>query len=459
MSQPLTWTAEELARITGGRVQNLALETLLRGFTLDSRALRPGQVFVALQGTRYHGIRFAQDALRRGAGAILTDRPPTATSLPHVLVPDAQEALLNLARVARLRLSARVVGITGSVGKTTTKDLLAHLLAPRYRVYAAPRSFNNFQGLPLTLLNAPVDTEVLILELGTNHPGEMNQLAAIARPHLALLTTVAEAHLGFFGSLEAIAREKASLFYHTVPGPAFAGETLKRFEPLLRQVLPEGVDLVFYGPETLGVEILELGLLQNRWRWQRQEWTSRPGGPGPLQNTLGALLVAHHLGLPWDELRNALADFHPPAMRLEVFTRGEITVVNDAYNANPASMENLLQTLAPQAHRTVLVLGDMLELGAFSEEFHRRVARRVYELGFRRLVAVGSEARYYAEELQHRPMHLLEHVATPAEAARILLKVLQPGDILALKASRALALESLLSHLFPQEPAKAREAS
>ncbi len=456
MKPPIAWRAEELVRITGGHLQNLPLTAFVRGFTLDSREVRPGQVFVALQGTRFHGVRFAQEAVERGAAVVLTDRPPTPSTLPHLRVPDTQQALLDLARVARMRLNARVIGITGSVGKTTTKDLLAHLLAHRYRVHAAPKSFNNFQGLPLTLLNTPEDAEVLVLELGTNHPGEMNLLASIARPELAILTAVAEAHLGFFGSIEAIAREKATLFYHTWPGPAFAGESLRKFAPLLRRVLPQGVELVFYGPETLGVDIEHLGLTENRWRWQGTTWRSRPGGPGPLENTLGALLVAHHLGLDWPELQEALASFQPPSQRLEVFTLQGITVVNDAYNANPASMENLLQTLAPRADAVLLVLGDMLELGAFSEALHRRVARTAYDLGFRRLVAVGREARFYVEELQDRAMDLLVHVPTPADAVPVLQQALRPGDILALKASRALALESLLPRLFPA-PAAAQK--
>ncbi len=452
MKPPIAWRAEDLVRITGGQLRNLPLATPVRGFALDSREVQPGQVFVALQGTRFHGVRFAQEAVARGATVVLTDRPPAPQTLPYLLVPDTQQALLDLARVARMRLQARVIGITGSVGKTTTKDLLAHLLSLRYRVQKAPKSFNNFIGLPLTLLNAAEDTEVLILELGTNHPGEMNPLAAIARPHLALITAIAEAHLGFFGSLEAIAREKAALLYHTWPGPAFVNETLAPYLDLFHQVLPEGVDLVPYGPRSQQVRIQRLGLLENRWKWQGEEWISRPGGPGPLYNTLGALAVAQHLGLDPKQLSRALASFHPPAMRMEVFQQGNVTVVNDAYNANPASMENLLETLKPQHSRVLLVLGDMLELGAFSEALHRQVARRAYEMGFRRLVAVGQEARFYVEELRNRPMELLVHSNTPAEAAEAVRRALRPGDILALKASRAVALETLLPLVLTPEP-------
>ncbi len=444
----LTWTAEEVARITQGTLEHLPPEQRIRGISLDSRTVAPGQLFVALQGEHHHGVEFSNQALQRGAVAVLTDRRPQGNSLPLIHVSDPQQALLDLARTARMRLRARIIGITGSVGKTTAKDLLAHLLAIRYRVHKAPKSYNNFLGLPLTLLNAPEDAQILVLELGTNHPGEMNALAAIARPHLALLTAVAEAHLGFFGSLEAIAREKANLFYHTTPGPAFANETLEPYFPLFQRVLPEGVELVPFGPKSQNVQPLNIGLEENRWRWQGREWVSRPGGPGPLSITLGAVLMAQHLGLSLEEIHQALASFRPPNMRMEVFQRGGITVVNDAYNANPASVENLLQTLAPESHRVLLVLGDMRELGDFSEPLHRRVARRAYELGFRRLVAVGPEARFYVEELRHRPMELLAHFLHPEEAADTVRRALKPGDILALKASRAVALETLLPHLW-----------
>ncbi len=450
----LRWTAQEVARIAGGSLEHLPAHQEIQGVSIDSRTLTPGQLFVALQGERHHGITFVEQALERGAVAVLSDRRPRGAAVPLIRVQDPRAALIHLARVARMRLKARIVGITGSVGKTTAKDLVAHLLAARYRVHQAPKSYNNFIGLPLTLLNAPRDTQVLVLELGTNHPGEMNQLAAIARPHVALLTAVAEAHLGFFGSLEAIAREKATLFYHTVPGPVFVNEALEPFFELFRRVLPEGVDLVPFGPHSQGIRNPETGLEANRWQWQGRSWISRPGGPGPLAVALGAVALALHLEVPLEVVHERLATFQPPAMRMQVFRRDDITVVNDAYNANPASVENLLETLASRSDRVLLVLGDMRELGAFSEALHRRVARRAFQLGFRRLVAVGPEARFYVEELRKEPMDLLAHFTRPEEAAATVRKALKPGDLLALKASRAVALETLLDRLWPRQPAE-----
>ncbi|MFG0318795.1 MAG: UDP-N-acetylmuramoyl-tripeptide--D-alanyl-D-alanine ligase, partial [Planctomycetota bacterium JB042] len=359
-------TAEVAAAIGGTAIGRLP-ETVA-GVSTDTRALAAGELFVALRGESFDGHAFLERAAEAGAAAAVVDRDVDAPPLPLIRVADTGVALLDLARWVRGRLRAKVVAITGTNGKTTTKDLVAKALAARHRVVSSPKSFNNFVGVPLTLFLADRETDVVVLEIGTNHPGEIATLGDVARPDVAAVTNVSEAHLEGLGSLEGVLEEKASLLDHVAEGGV---TVLCRDEPsydFLRErargrVVSTGVkrraDYVATMPHC---DFERIGFHVNGQDRVRVPMI----GCHNLYNALMAIAVAAELDVAVADASHALRDFEGPPMRLTRRRSGDRLVVDDAYNANPGSTKAAIKTFASIAApgRKVLVLGDMLELGS-----------------------------------------------------------------------------------------------
>ena len=442
------WNAERVARAAGAVL--LAPGASARGperVVIDSRELEPGDLFVGLAGAQTDGGRFAAQAIDGGAWGVLAAREHLASLTPAapaalLAAEDPLVALGRLARAYRRELGAAVVAITGSTGKTTTKEILAAVLAPARRTVASPLNRNTEIGLPLAVLAAPAGTEVLVLELAMRGAGQIAALTAICEPDVGVIVNVGPAHLALLGSLEAIAAAKAELFDGLAPGAtavAPAGELL--LEPHLRGDL----EILRFGPGG-DVELLESGpdgvLVAVAGRPRRIE----PGFRAAhlLSDLCAAVAAAHALGVDAQgPLEVRLPALHGERIELP----GGVVVVNDCYNANPMSMRAALEELASTAAgRRVAVLGDMLELGERDERrLHRELGEQARGAGVALLVTVGPRAAWAGERFGPGGEHV--HADDALEAAALLAPRLAPGDTVLVKGSRGVALERVAAAL------------
>jgi UDP-N-acetylmuramoyl-tripeptide--D-alanyl-D-alanine ligase len=425
--------SSDVAEAVGGRLVGPDVE--LDGASFDSRSVRPRQLFVPVVAER-DGHDFVDAALAAGAAAYLTSRP--AAGGTAIEVSDTARALMDLAAWGRGRLDADVVGITGSVGKTSTKDLVAAALAPSRRVWANERSFNNEQGLPVTILGAPDDTEVLVLEMGMRGRGEIAELCAVGRPTIGVVTVVGESHTELVGGLDGVARAKRELV-EALPRTGTA--VLNADDP--RVVAMAGhtpADVVTFGTVGPGVDValdeLVLDELARASFAVHTPWGSgrvrlAVSGAHMATNALAAVAVAGVLGTPLDAVVDALGSATVSAMRMHVRrTASGAIVLDDVYNANPTSMRAALDALAAvQATRRVAVLGRMAELDD-PDAGHRAVAAHAAELGIE-LIAVGTD-RFGVD---------------PSVDPLADLGAIGADDAVLFKASRVVGLERLVAEL------------
>ena len=388
----MRFAAGEAAAASGAEL--VGPDTVVDGATFDSREVHPGQLFVPLVAAR-DGHEFVAAALARGAAAYLTEREPQGATA--IRVPDTAAALLALASWGRDRLPDSVVAVTGSVGKTSTKDFVAAVARARLRTAAAERSFNNEQGLPVTILNAPDDVEVVVLEMGMRGPGEIARLCRVGRPTIGVVTGVGEAHTERLGGLAGVARAKGELVEAL---PAAGTAVLNADDPwVLPMAERSAAPVLTYGSgvaadvriENLQLDALARSSFRCRTPWGVAEVHLRVPGAHMAANAAAALAAAGVLGVPIDVAADALASAAISGMRMEMrATSSGATVVDDSYNANPTSVLAALDTLAAMhANRRVAVLGLMAELDQPAEQ-HRAVAARAAELGVQ-VVAVGTD--------------------------------------------------------------------
>ncbi|MDP9342343.1 MAG: UDP-N-acetylmuramoyl-tripeptide--D-alanyl-D-alanine ligase [Actinomycetota bacterium] len=445
-----------VARAVNGRL--IGEDAEVDAVVVDSRTAGPGTLFVAIRGERQDGHRFVAGAFANGAAGALVERAEGAAG-PAVVVADAGEALLDLAADERTALAATVVGITGSTGKTCTKDFAAAVLRGHFDVLASPASFNNEVGLPLTLLSALDGTEVVVCEMGARGVGHVARLCQVARPSVGIVTNVGVAHLELFGSRENIVRAKAELVEALPPDgvavlnaddPVVRGYAARTPARAVTFGLAENAD-VRAEDVTLGEEgraaftLVASGV--------RQHVELAVAGAHMVPNALAASACGLALGVTLAECAAALKDAHVSAWRMETFTtEGGVRVVNDAYNANPASMQAALQSLRWMARppsRAVAVLGHMAELGPISDQEHERVGELVARLGIDRVVTVGPQARAIAVSAQREGVEP-ENVAAFEDARTALAELrtwLRPGDVVLVKGSRVAGLEKLAEAL------------
>jgi UDP-N-acetylmuramoyl-tripeptide--D-alanyl-D-alanine ligase len=464
-----TWlTPSAVAKATGGEV--LQRGRGCDGVATDSRADCTGRLFVALRGVHHDAHDHVAEAIRRGArGAVvgrplheipgvdraILDRagPDRAGSAFFVRVADTGDALLKLAAEHRRRNRAKVVGITGSCGKTTTKEWLGGVLGNAMPTVASPGSFNNQVGVPLTLLLIGPETRAAVVEIGTNAPGEIALLTATARPDIAIVTCVAAAHLQGLGSIEGVAREKAQLpaglhedGVAILNGDdqacrAMAGSTRAKvkFVAVDREADWFATDIRFHAFGT-------------SFRLQGERCVTVPRlGTHNVYNALFVIAAATELGMPEQVVLQALCDSKPAARRLEPKQQNGITVFDDTYNMNPESARAGLQAIAgvPGPGRRVAVFGEMLELGAGSRLLHEQLGRDVARAGIDLFVAVGEGARPIAEGALDAGMQSAAVLCAESveDALALLRAALRPGDRVLCKASRRVALDRLVDRL------------
>jgi UDP-N-acetylmuramoyl-tripeptide--D-alanyl-D-alanine ligase len=412
------------------------------GVSTDSRTVKPGELFVALPGKNHDGNLYVKAALERGAaGAIAREDCPfqTIPGRPVVVVRDPLRALADIAAEYRRRLPARVVAITGSSGKTTTRELLRQILEPSLRTVASEKSFNNAVGVPLTIFRADRSTEALVLEIGTNAPGEIAALARIALPDVAVVTNVGPCHLEKLGSEEGVAREKGALVERVRDrGTVVLNGDDARVRAMAARV-PAGRNVMFFGegpgPYTEALEAVKLPF----------------AGRHNRLNALAAIAAASALGIAPREAAPRLERATLPGRRLEPLELpGDVVILDDAYNANPASTAAALEVLeAAPARRRIFVFGGMRELGAESARHHRGVGERAKKAGVELIAAVGADAAIAAEAAIEAglPAAAALRFETPELAAEALAPALTPGDRVLVKGSRAAELERFIARI------------
>ncbi len=425
----------QIAAITGGELLGDVKE--VEGLALDSRRMRGGELFVAIREAR-DGHDFIASAMRAGASAYLTERPQDPG--PGVRVRDARAALRTLAVWARARLTAEVVGVTGSVGKTTTKELIAAALAPGHVVHASIASFNNDLGIPHTLLSAPEATQVLVAEIGANAPGEIAAHCQIVRPTIGVVTRVAPVHTEGFGGIDAVAREKGALIA-SLPSSGLA--VLNEDDPRVAAMrsLSDARAITFGSAGDVRARIVALGPTIQPVIDVETPWGAISGlalavhGAHQVANAAAAIAVAASLGVDLGAIASVLEKASGPPLRMDLRRAASgALVLDDSYNANPASMEAAMRALAElPARRRIAVVGVMAELGAGAPREHRRIASLAAQLGIE-LLAVDAPDYGVA-------------VLANADAATAALAGLGDGDAVLIKGSRSAGLEVVAAAL------------
>ncbi|OFX13123.1 MAG: hypothetical protein A2V59_09680 [Armatimonadetes bacterium RBG_19FT_COMBO_69_19] len=448
-------TLAEVQRATGGRIAGApgSADTVVTGVTTDTRSLRKGGLFVALRGPRADGHDFIADAFRGGAAAVVASRIPGGITGPVVQVADALRALADLARHYRRTLSVTVVGVTGSVGKTTTVKMCEAALRTRLNVVRTRDEWNAEIGVPLTLLGLEPAHQVAVIEMAMRGLGQIAELVDIASPQIGVVTTIGESHLELLGTIDNVARAKGEL----IDGlPDDGVGVLNRDDPRVYALAARSrARVVTYGmhPDAdvhaVDVESMEQGIrFTIVAQAQRADAALRTWGTHNVGNALAAAAVALACGLDVEAAAEGLAAYRPPKMRLQPVPLGDVLVINDAYNASPASMEAAFDVLEALAHgrRTVAVLGEMKELGPESPRLHREVGVSLARRRAALLVAVEQGGRQIAEGAAAggMPPEAIIHLPSVDAASERVRGLIRPGDVVLVKGSRALGMERIV---------------
>ncbi|MFE7380951.1 UDP-N-acetylmuramoyl-tripeptide--D-alanyl-D-alanine ligase [Streptomyces zhihengii] len=463
----------EIAEIVGGKTHDIPDPAILvtGSVVIDSRAVEPGSLFAAFSGDKADGHDFAGRAVAQGAVAVLAARPVPA---PAIVVDDVQAALGRLARAVVERLGTQVVALTGSAGKTSTKDLVAQVLRRKAPTVFTPGSLNNEIGLPLTALTATAETEHLVLEMGARGIGHIRYLTGLTPPRIGLVLNVGTAHIGEFGGREQIAVAKGELVESLPPAEEGGIAVLNADDPLVRAMSTRTrARVVLFGEaadaavRAENVRLTEHGQPSFTLHTPTgcSDVTMRLYGEHHVSNALAAAAVAHELGMPVDEIASALSEAGSLSRwRMEVTERPDgVTIVNDAYNANPESMRAALRALAAMGEaarakggRTWAVLGMMAELGDEALAEHDAVGRLAVRLNVGKLVAVGGREASWLQLGAYNEGSWGEesvHVSDAQAAVDLLRSELRPGDVVLVKASRSVGLEKVAEALLEGEGA------
>ena len=454
------WTSDEIAAATGGTA---SAPFEVTGVTFDSREVRPGDLFVAMPGTAHDGHDFVDLAFASGAAGALVSRPAGG---PYVHVADPFAALQALAQAARERVTATIVGITGSVGKTSTKEALFEALdrARPGQVHRSVNSYNNHTGVPLSLARMPRDCAYAVLEMGMNNPGEIAALARAVRPHVALITAIAPAHIENLGSIEAIADAKAEIFAGLEPdGIAIIPNGSAQRDRLVKAARRHAGRIVTFGEGDADVHAIHAvgaeagGSLISAALLERElTFTISQRGEHWVSNALAVLAAVEAVGADVAAAGLALADMHGLKGRGERHSLsvegGPVLLIDESYNANPASMAATLQSLGEEREpvRRIAVLGPMRELGEQSDALHAGLAPAVIAARLDRLILIGEEMAPLDAALAGQMA--VERATTADDAAQMLMSDLRPGDAVLVKASNTVGLARLVERMVRELP-------
>jgi UDP-N-acetylmuramoyl-tripeptide--D-alanyl-D-alanine ligase len=470
-SEPL-WTSEAMA-VAMRAATNGALPASISGISIDSRTLAPGEAYFAIKGDVHDGHDFVAAALKRGAALAVVashQREKFAADAPLLVVDDVLAGLVDLARAARARLGARVIAVTGSVGKTSTKEALLRVFFAQGRTHASVASFNNHWGVPLSLARAPASSDFAVFEIGMNHAGEIEPLVRLVRPHIAIITTVEPVHLEFFSGIEAIADAKAEIFSGLEPnGAAVLNRDNAQFERLRQTAEKLGVSrIVSFGADAKSdARLIDLSLHPTCSAVHADilghDVTYKLGMPGRhmAMNSLAVLAAAELAGADLARAGLTLSQVQPAAGRgvrraLEV-KNGEATLIDESYNANPASMTAALNVLgqAPVGRqgRRIAVLGDMLELGPAGAGLHRGLDDAVKANGIDLVFCCGPLMRHLWDALSSGKRG--GYAKSSAELESQVVAAVRPGDVIMVKGSLGSRMKTIVNALEKRFPDRA----
>jgi UDP-N-acetylmuramoyl-tripeptide--D-alanyl-D-alanine ligase len=451
------FTLRTVREATGGKILRGRPDLVLTGISTDTKTLRPGELFFALVGDKHDAHRFVPDAMNRGAGAVVVhneDAIRDLPSLPVIRVKDTTRALGDLAKWHRAQCTTTtVIGITGSNGKTTVKEMLFHILDGVVRSVKSIRSYNNAVGVPLTLFQLRPADVYAVVEMGTNSPGEIARLCEIADPNVGVLTLIAASHLEGLGSIEGVAREKSALLRHTVQRDgAFYNADCYHSRRLAKSLKGKLNSFGFDNESDLRGFNLRADATGLSFKLVNGPRIHMPiAGTHNAINAVAAIAVARKLGIDWATIEERLATFRLPPGRMEMKTVAGVTVINDAYNANPQSMEAAARTLhrleAPG--KKIMVTADMLELGDTSVDLHRRMGKTLAGFGFDYLLGVGVQTTELLGAAAEHGMadNRLIHAGGNQQLAASLSTLVEEGDVVLLKGSRRMKLEEVVQEL------------
>jgi UDP-N-acetylmuramoyl-tripeptide--D-alanyl-D-alanine ligase len=447
-------TIENLAKILQASGKVSGANQKITGISTDSRTVKPGDCFFAISGENFDGHNFIADVFAKGAACAVVSKEIELLGKIVLKVTDTVKALGDFASWYRKDCNFKVVAITGSAGKTTTRQITYHVLSKHFKTHQSPKSFNNFIGLPLTLLGAEPDQQIIIVELGTNHPGEIEYLTRIASPDIALVTNVYPAHLAGFGSVEKIAEEKLSI----AKGLRAKGVLIinsdcrvlldyaRRLKLVFQKLSCFNEDADFY------VENFIMGPFASSFTIDKILIEIPLPGRGNIENALAAWAICSSLGITAKQFADAVKSITPVSMRTEMLKIGSLTVISDCYNANPASMKNAIDILANlaagQKRRAVFICGDMAELGDSEQDLHRKLGEQIAKASVNLLITLGNLAAISAESVKKASPCIETHsFKNNTDLCNKMSCLVKDSDIILVKGSRINKLELVVDKL------------
>lgn len=454
-------TLKSIAKVTGGELHlGSYVDRADREAScvqIDSRKELEGGIYIATKGARADGHSFIPEVFEKGALGVVCEKPVEGDIGPYILVEDSFKALTAIATYYREQLEVPVVGITGSVGKTSTKELVAEVLSKHYNVCKTQGNFNNEIGLPLSILTANEETEVLVLELGINHFGEMERLAQIAKPDVMLITNIGNCHLEYLEDRDGVLRAKTECIPYIKEGGALIinGDDDKLHKFALNSNL--GIDVIRFGCNPARNVYLKAyekkGLMGARVRIANSlhapeiEALINLAGTHNAVNALAAVAVGLRMGLTTDEIREGLEEAEPLEGRDNLVDTGVYTIINSSYNANPGSMKSTLHLLSYTERRSVAVLGDMFELGNEKHRLHEELGKYIKGININVVILIGELSKDTYNQLKDSEDKEVYYFATRDEFLNNGMNIFEPSDVILVKASHGMGFEEIVKRL------------
>ncbi len=441
----------EIVKVTNAET-NCIDNIFFEGVTTDSRKITNGVLFVALKGENFNGEDFAQDALNKGAAAVLVSKAAKNFDGVTLKVDDTLTAYQQIAKSWRERFQIPVVAITGSNGKTTTKDLTAAVLSSLGKVCKTTANFNNEIGVPMTLLEIDETHKAAVVEIGMRGLHQIENLAQYVKPNIGIVINVNETHIEILGSIENIARAKGEMVEAIQSGGTVILNADNFYTAEMKNLANDGVKILTYGLDNAADLTAEnISVTGNatqfnlKYNGESYNFEIPVIGRHNVSNALAAIAAGLSVGLNVEEIQRGISNLTATKMRFEVIQRENFTIINDAYNASPASMQAAIKTVAEiYSGRKIAVLGDMLELGAISEKVHREVGQQLVENNFDTLIAFGELGKFIAAGAKDAGLKNIFTVETHEDAAKKILEIVQKGDVVLFKASHGMHLEKIL---------------
>lgn len=444
---------EDIVKVVKGKILKGKIPfEKIAGVSIDSRTLRPGDLFIAVAGQRFDGHDFIPQAVNRGACAVIVSKEiAIQTNLPVIGVENTMKALGQIAWLYRRQFSIPVIAITGSAGKTTTKEMLAAILEGSYRVLKNIKTENNQIGVSLTLLRLTKDHEVVILELGTNHPGEIRWLTEIAKPTIAVLTNVGASHLEGLKSPEGVFKEKFDLVRFMDPSGVVIfnkdDSYLKTIEK--KRISPKKISYSIKASSDVKISALKTSPGEIQFAVEGNNFSIKTMAAHNAYNSLAAISCARLLKVKYEVIKKGLASFENCQGRQEIKDVAGVRIINDSYNSNPISLKSAIETLDlfKTNGRKILVCADMLELGSQSKLWHKRMGKIISETTIHVVLTLGSQTVYLSEQINKNDKMFSIHCQSLEEICQHLKRLCKSGDVVLIKGSRGMKMEQAVEFL------------